>query len=417
MPKSTSGSTTINGTRSSDTFEFSRDFVGQVLLNGQEKSYPSGDIPTLSGDRGDNRFVVHANPGGASYDGGGGADTLDFSHYSTDIGVSLLESGPRSGSVQYIYLDPKITYIDGYSTGYWFDLEMSALLKNVLNMENAIGGRGNDFLRGNSAANIIKGGGGNDHIDGHGGSDLVVGGDGNDMMLGAGGDDTIWGDNEDGTGSGADHFVIAGHSYSNDVIMDYRLADGDILSFTYTSRWSFIPTDWTYDAARGGMFGTFADGSSSVLLKGITSMDQVKVLIEGSENSDTIPGTALGETIIGNLGADVLSGGEGTDIFKFGLAHSNPDAPDTIKDFTVGEKIDLTRIDGDPATPGHQPLGYSETGPAPYSVWCEQTQPGSATLYLDANGDLTPDFVLLVQGSFTTLGLFPVSTYGPDLRL
>jgi serralysin len=55
-------------------------------------------------------------------------------------------------------------------------------------IENAIGGRGNDVIIGNSSANVIKGGAGNDALAGGTGKDKLTGGSGSDTFVFAKGD-------------------------------------------------------------------------------------------------------------------------------------------------------------------------------------------------------------------------------------
>jgi Ca2+-binding RTX toxin-like protein len=65
-------------------------------------------------------------------------------------------------------------------------------------IENIVGGKGNDRLFGSDAANTISGGDGNDYIEGRGGADVIEGGGGNDEIHGGAGNDQIYG------GPGAD---------------------------------------------------------------------------------------------------------------------------------------------------------------------------------------------------------------------
>ena len=71
-------------------------------------------------------------------------------------------------------------------------------------IENAVGGTGNDNLKGNAAANSLTGGSGNDslyglagndRLDGGAGNDVLDGGTGADIMIGGAGNDTYYVDN------------------------------------------------------------------------------------------------------------------------------------------------------------------------------------------------------------------------------
>jgi serralysin len=89
-------------------------------------------------------------------------------------------------------------------------------------IENAIGGLGNDTIRGNSAANNLNGGARNDKLYGEAGNDTLMGGSGNDTLSGGLGKDTLSG------GSGKDVFLFnqATNSKINvDTITDFSVKD------------------------------------------------------------------------------------------------------------------------------------------------------------------------------------------------
>jgi Ca2+-binding RTX toxin-like protein len=98
----------------------------------------------------------------------------------------------------------------GYFTSGGFDTNTLNIAYGAT-IENARGGKGNDSLYGNGAANSlignagndycfgdagndkIEGGKGNDTLDGWTGNDVIGGGDGHDTLLGYSGDDTLGG--------------------------------------------------------------------------------------------------------------------------------------------------------------------------------------------------------------------------------
>ena len=59
----------------------------------------------------------------------------------------------------------------------------------IRNIENVVGGNGNDAFKGNDVANVFTGGAGNDTLEGNGGDDILVGGSGNDLLSGGSGSD------------------------------------------------------------------------------------------------------------------------------------------------------------------------------------------------------------------------------------
>ncbi|WP_269806646.1 immunoglobulin-like domain-containing protein, partial [Pseudomonas monteilii] len=80
---------------------------------------------------------------------------------------------------------------------------------------------GNDILSGGNGNDILFGQGGNDTLDGGKGNDILLGGTGNDTLIGGQGNDILIG------GSGADTFVWKAGDIGNDVIKDFKVAEGD----------------------------------------------------------------------------------------------------------------------------------------------------------------------------------------------
>ena len=101
----------------------------------------NGGADTVAGGLGNDTFVATAGDGNDRYDGGGGTDTYDASAITTAVTINLNQS--------------KATGVDiGTDV--------------VLNMENAIGGAGNDLVVGNALGNVLVGGAGNDQLNGNG---------------------------------------------------------------------------------------------------------------------------------------------------------------------------------------------------------------------------------------------------------
>ena len=94
-----------------------------------------------------------------------------------------------------------------------------------VDIENAIGGSGNDTLIGNDLDNVITGNAGNDTIEGHFGNDTLYGGQGADTIWAGAGDDIVYG------GAGADLFVFGPGEAGNDMVMDFQ-DNYDALDFT-----------------------------------------------------------------------------------------------------------------------------------------------------------------------------------------
>lgn len=134
----------------------------------------------------------------------GGLDTLDFSQVTSNLNVDLILEVNLATHAN--------RRVNTSATG-------STRLSG--NFENVIGGRGNDLILGNAAANNLFGGAGNDSIDGDSGNDTINGGvdddvirgnDGNDLIVGGAGNDTILGEvgNDTLRGGDGDDLVIGG---------------------------------------------------------------------------------------------------------------------------------------------------------------------------------------------------------------
>jgi|GEM_PF-837752 len=116
-------------------------------------------------------FDLNTTPMLAIWDAGG-IDRLDLSRYAAAQTIRLAE-GAHSD-------------IGGYQGNL-------SLAYGVV-IEQASGGRGNDSITGNGAANLLQGGAGDDRLSGYGGNDTLQGGAGGDTLYGGAGNDVLWGD-------------------------------------------------------------------------------------------------------------------------------------------------------------------------------------------------------------------------------
>ena len=112
-------------------------------------------------------------------------------------------------------------------------------------------------------------------------------------------------------------------------------------------------------------------------------------LIIGRDGDDVLHGDGDDDTLIGGLGTDTLFGGDGNDDFVFvSLADLNGD---TIEDINVGDRIDLSAIDG---------LLYSGSRPpTPFAGEVRSLFHGGNTyVFVDSNGDGVVDASLRLNG-------------------
>jgi Ca2+-binding RTX toxin-like protein len=101
------------------------------------------------------------------------------------------------------------------------------------------------------------------------------------------------------------------------------------------------------------------------------------------------------------LGEDNLHGGRGHDQFRFNSIDDSPDGVghDVIDDFHHGDKIHLSHIDADPASPGNQKFQWigednfhNQAGELRFV-----RQGADVLLQGDVDGDGAADFEVLVQ--------------------
>ncbi len=141
---------------------------------------------------------------------GGGIDTLNLSGYAHDQSIDL---GPGTFSNA------------GRLT------ENISIAPGVI-IEAAIGGSGDDLIRGNDAANGLYGGAGADRLEGGVGADTLMGGAGRDMLFGQ---------------DGADRFIFTASSVGKyraaDFVADFSDADGDKIDLTAIDAKRFVKGD------------------------------------------------------------------------------------------------------------------------------------------------------------------------------
>ena len=150
-----SGSNTLFGLDGADTLNG---------LGGDDFLTAGNGNDVVNGGAGNDTIFATIGDGNDSYRGGAGLDTYDLSQTSADAIVNLSTSSATSAQ-----------------TG----------RDVVVQIENVVGGSGNDIITGTAAANSLVGGAGNDTILGGGGADRLEGGAGDDFLDGGTGSDTF----------------------------------------------------------------------------------------------------------------------------------------------------------------------------------------------------------------------------------
>ncbi len=248
---------------------------------------------TLDGAGGNDVLV-----GGAGKDalkGGSGIDTASYAA-STAVTVDLLAG---TGSIG------------------------DALGDTLIEIENLLGGTGNDKLVGDNNSNALTGGAGNDILIGNGGNDTLDGGAGIDNIDGGAGDDLI-------LVSGADAVtdILNGGADTDTVQVTGALAVS-LANFDATA--SSIEV-WTGN--NQAILGTAANDKLD--FEALTSATGI-TFIDGGAGDDKIIGTKGADDLRGGAGNDILKGGDGNDVLEAGAGNDNVDG---------GAGNDVIRIGG-----------------------------------------------------------------------
>ncbi len=194
------------------------------------------------------------------------------------------------------------------------------------NIENAIGGDGNDTIYGSNGANLLYGQRGDDTINGGSGIDTLYGGWGDDTLDGG-----LFKDNSYGE-EGNDRFRVTNGDFGDNVYGGNGTDTLDLSGWTnasiafnvnlVTQNYQFLPNaygvDGTYDAQSiENVTGSNYDDT-------ITG-DGVDNLLKGAGGNDTLFGGGGTDTIFGGEGNDTINGG----LFKDDCYGENGD--DTFK--------------------------------------------------------------------------------------
>lgn len=268
--------------------------------DGNDMAYGDAGDDVVDGEAGND--VLYGGAGDDALIGGEGDDSL-----VGGVGDDELDGGEGIDTVSYLagLSDTAGVTVD-LSTGEAFGDEAGS--DTLIDIENVIGGKGNDTLIGNDGANVLHGSAGNDTLDGGAGDDILSGGAGDDVIRGGAGFDTL--DLSDATGA-----------------ISLNLAAGSVSgagigtdSFTGIEAFRFGAGD---DVVTGGNGNeVFDGGAGNDTLKGGTGNDQ----LAGAEGNDTLDGGSGDDLVAGGTGDDSLVGGSGNDTLEAGEGADQIDA-------------------------------------------------------------------------------------------
>ncbi|CAN5472179.1 hypothetical protein BH11PSE11_BH11PSE11_04940 [soil metagenome] len=176
-------------------------------------------------------------------------------------------------------------------------------------IDQLVGGGKNDTLIGGAGSDVLLGDDigdnldwqfhGNDSLDGGAGNDQLVGGGKADILIGGTGNDLLWGDDTPGS--------LPGDFHGDDL-----LQGGDGFD----------------QLIGGGKNDTLIGGTGDDLLLGddVVTQSQMPLasqfhgndLLDAGDGADDLYGGYGDDTLIGGLGEDFLSGGAGSDVYRWG---------------------------------------------------------------------------------------------------
>jgi serralysin len=216
----------------------------------------------------------------------GGKDTLDCSGYSNSQTIDLHAGGFSSVG--------GLTYNIGIALN--------------ANIENAIGGSGNDTLIANDLGCTLTGGGGNDTLIGGAGNDRLVGGIGVDTLTGGGGVDTFAFVTGDSSAANGQHDRISGFVSGVDRI-DLSGIDAIASTGAYDS-FRFIGAS-VFDGTAGALDYFYNSTLGITVLQGDTNGDRIAdfaIDIAGNIVLSTadLMGVSLTPTVIESSGSTSL---------------------------------------------------------------------------------------------------------------
>ena len=263
----------IEGLRGSDFNDvLTGDDFGNIIVGGD-----GGDL--MSGLGGDDLFVLDGR-GFKTLDGGDGSDTMDLSQMS-GAAIVFLQS-----SVAFSYDGPDRS---GPST------HMATVRDDSI--ENVIGTAFDDFLQGTDGDNLLAAGAGKNEVQGLGGADVVAYG---------GGLDDAW----DG-GGGIDTASFA--TTDADIFASLRLRRAEIVEGP------LLATLFQFENLSGGLGNDSLQGDDFAnRLDGLAGDDR----LDGLAGDDALFGYDGDDTLIGGAGADTLNGGAGSDTASYAGANA-----------------------------------------------------------------------------------------------
>lgn len=365
-----SGKDLIDGGEGNDTADFSdKKFGVAITLNGVNLTSALVDgkeedrlvnIENIMGGSGDDLFIGDANDNSLS--GGAGNDLLRGA-----AGNDALDGGFNIDTADYSdKTDAVVVILDGSNL---VNVSVGGIAEDTLcNIENLIGGTGDDLLTGDGNPNLLVGGAGDDILKGCAGKDILDGGIGVDtadysdqtqsvtvtlngtiaakVSINKVAEDTI--KNIENFIGGAGNDLLVGDALSNQLIGG--LGNDSIKSSagrdTLDGGEGVDTVDYSNQVKSLNIVlmgasetTTMLDGVAKDTLRNVENIigGSGNDMLTGDVNANSLIGGTGNDVIKGGLGNDRLIGGKGADQFVFTAL----DSKDVITDFSAKDKDKL----------------------------------------------------------------------------
>ncbi len=248
----------------------------------------AADVEIVRGGSGDDHLSGGTGP--HTLFGGPGNDTFDQG--SAPGGADVMNGGPGIDTVSYAARSTAVTVtIDAFAD----DGAVGEQDLVAVDVENVIGGAGDDHLTGSAAANVLDGGAGNDTIAGGPGNDTLRGGTGTNILDGDAGDDRF----DQGSTAAGDDTIHGGTGIDT---VDYSARTADLV----------VVMDGTTPCGQAGEVDRIGTDVEN-LLGGAGDDD-----LTGNAGDNQLEGGAGVDHLYGGAGDDILDGGPGNDLLDCG---------------------------------------------------------------------------------------------------
>jgi Ca2+-binding RTX toxin-like protein len=289
------------------------DLMSGAFVNNRADNEFTGNAGNdlMDGGAGNDTFHEGSAANGADdMDGGTGSDTCDYSARTNPVSVNL-DSADNDGEAG-----------EGDNCGGvvdLFDIQVQNRAPQggigegdpeaAQDVENVLGGSGNDVLTGDNEANVLVGNAGNDSLAGNGGTDVLQGGDGDDVLDGGAGNDALDG------GAGTD--VVDFGSSTSGVVVNLATGVASGAGNDTVTGAENVSGSSHADTLRGTAGNDVLNGRGGAdAIQGLGGDD----VVNGGEGADELGGGAGNDRVNGGGGADAVRGGGGNDTLQGGPA-------------------------------------------------------------------------------------------------